>query len=126
MKSRSLGIAAVALFLPFAAVACGSDSDSSSNPPAEESGSQPSAGESGTRPTAEELATQLQEGFGVPDDNTAAMAAITCLSKGVYDSDLSDNVLRMAADGEEADMTAGDKAAFDKVVADVQTTCDAG
>lgn len=106
MKFRSLGVAAVALLLPFAAVACSSDDDDSSS-----------------RPSADEISTKLQEAFNVSDDNSEAVAGIDCAAEGLHDSDLSDELLQTVMDGGQDAVEGADKAEFDKALADIQATC---
>ena len=107
MKFRSLGVAAIALLLPLAAVACGGEDDNNS----------------GSRPTVEEIKTGLVK--LVPGDATAPEVdeVLDCLAKGYYDSDLPNGVVRSLAIDDEAKVDKKNEDKYTKIVEDLTAKC---
>ena len=107
MKFRSLGVAAVALLLPFAAVACGGEDDN----------------DSGDRPSQAEITTEIEGVLGPQADDPAARPIIDCLAKEFYESDLPNGVLRKIVAGEDAEVDKKNEDKYNKITEEIEAKC---
>ncbi|UQN14885.1 hypothetical protein [Gulosibacter sp. ACHW.36C] len=76
------------------------------------------------RPTADELKSTIEEELGSTTtglDAETQDAFLDCISQGLVDSDLSDDLLAKAANNEYG--TDEERAEFEAVVTEVSTTC---
>jgi hypothetical protein len=109
MKTRSLFVGAVALALPFTAIACGGKDDNNS----------------GSRPSVAEIKTQVMKEAGLPADNPIFEAFGDCAAKGIHASDLPNSVLRKLVAGEEAEVDADNKDKYEGMTEEVIAKCQA-
>jgi hypothetical protein len=105
MKFRTLATLALALALPFVAVACGGGEDDT---------------DSGERPTADELITAYKA-----DPNAAAYSDefIACMANGLIDSKLPNGVVRALAEGRDASVDEGNLDDYEKILENIQIEC---
>lgn len=110
MKTRSLFAGAVALALPFTALACGGKDDNNS----------------GSRPSVAEIKAQILKEAGLEgQDNPIAAAFGDCAAKGIHESDIPNAVLRKLVAGEEAQVDADNKDRYEGIAEDVIVKCQA-
>lgn len=107
MKFRSLGVCALALFLPLAAVACGGEDDTNS----------------GSRPSVEEIKKDISAVIGVDASQPGVSEIIDCLAKGYHDSELPNGVLRKIVKGEDAEVDKKNEDKYNKISTDIQAEC---
>lgn len=107
MKFRSIGVAAIALLLPFAAVACGGEDDN----------------DSGSRPTQAEITTEINKVLGAEADNPATKPIVDCLAKEFYESDLPNGVLRKIVAGEDAEVDKDNEDKYNAITEEIEAKC---
>ena len=107
MKFRSLGVAAIALLLPFAAVACGGKDDN----------------DSGSRPSVTEIKAELTKTVGADANAPGADEALDCLAKGLHESKLPNGVLRKIMKGDDAQVDKKNEDEYNKISEQIQTKC---
>lgn len=105
MKIRPLATLALALTLPFAAVACGGGEDDNN---------------SGERPTVEEIVTGLKT-----DPNAGALSddVLTCVATELVASDLPNGVLRATAEGRDAEVDEGNVDEYEAAFTQAGAAC---
>lgn len=107
MKFRSLGIAAVALLLPFAAVACGGKDDN----------------DSGSRPSVAEIKKEIIGVLGAQAEQPGVDKIVDCLANGYHDSKLPNGVLRKVVAGDDAEVDKKNEDEYNKISEDIQAKC---
>ncbi len=107
MKFRSLGVAAIALLLPFAAVACGGKDDN----------------DSGSRPSVAEIKKEIIGVLGSQAEQPGADEIIDCLAQGYYDSKLPNGVLRKVVAGDDAEVDKKNEDEYNQISEDIQVEC---